>query len=51
MNEKQLMKKVGKLLGKKEPAAATIEPPDIGQPKQVPLDKLGVIHLHPYWRN
>ena len=41
-----------KLLGKKGNWPATLQPPPEDKAPLVPLlDKLGVIHLHPYWRN
>ncbi len=44
----ELIKKLGKLLGKKETTAATIQAPPIEQPEPIrPLDKLGVTpHAH-----
>jgi hypothetical protein len=53
MKASELVKKLGnKLLGKKEILAATVQALPVEQPKQMPLlDRLGVIQLHPYWRN
>jgi hypothetical protein len=53
MKTTELIKKLGsKLLGTKETTAATVQAQPVAQPPQVPLlDRLGVIQLHPYWRN
>ena len=53
MKTTALLKKLGsKLLGKKENTPATVQlPPDEKAPLVPLLDKLGVIELHPYWRN
>ena len=47
-----LVKKLGKLLSKKESTPASVEvPPAEKAPNPPLLDKLGVIQLHPDWRN
>ncbi len=52
MKATALVKKLGKLLGKKETTPASVEvPPPEKAPNPPLLDKLGVIRLHPYWRN
>lgn len=52
MKTTELIKKLGKLLGKKETPAAThqLQPPEPPKPR-LRLDTLGVIQLHPDWRN
>ncbi len=51
MKTTKLIKKLGKLLGKKETTPAIKAPPAEKTPNLPLLDKLGVIQLHPYWRN
>jgi hypothetical protein len=53
MKANELLKKLGsKLLGKKETTPAAVQlPPEEKAPLVPLLDKLGVIQLHPNWRN
>jgi len=51
MKTAELVKKLGKLLGKKANTPAVQATPDEKAPAVRLLDRLGVIQLHPYWRN
>jgi hypothetical protein len=52
MKATELIKKLGKLLGKKGNTPATVHaPPEAKAPAVRLLDRLGVIQLHPNWRN
>jgi hypothetical protein len=52
MNATTLVKKLSKLLGKKETTAVIVPAKPVEQSPQMPLvDKLSVIQLHPEWRN
>jgi hypothetical protein len=52
MKAGKLTGKLRKLLGKKVKPPAAVQPPaDEKAPEIRLLDRLGVIQLHPYWRN
>lgn len=51
MKTTELVKKLGKLLGKKVNTPAAVQLPlEVKAPVRL-LDRLGVIQLHPNWRN
>jgi hypothetical protein len=52
MKTSELVKKLGKLLGKKQTTPAPVQAAPAEKAFNLPLlDRLGVIRLHPYWRN
>jgi hypothetical protein len=52
MKANQLVKKLGKLLGKKVNTPAPVQPPLAAKALNLPLlDRLGVIQLPANWRN